>query len=103
MSREERRKVYKEGYEQGRFDERMDSIDNRPPTEQEVCEALGEYYGETIIVNPATLELMNIPKFANDINKETHIEVNLNKMILDERYDLITMIGRFYEGKSERK
>ena len=58
-----------------------------------------EYYGETIIVNPATLELVNIPRFANDINKENHIEVSLNELIKDERYDLITMIGRFYEAQ----
>jgi hypothetical protein len=106
--REERRKVYKEGYEQGRFDERMDSIDNRPPTEKEVCEALSEYLGETIVCNEGTNEFMNIECLANDIDKTTHIQItklnecnNTLKIITYLPSRLITMIGRFYEKESE--
>lgn len=98
MSREERRKVYKEGYEQGRFDERMDNLDNRPPTEQEVCEALGEYLGEEIIYDSGSF-----------INRRRTAEVcaigNLGLFYTVEPLPLrlITIIVRFYEKESERE
>jgi DNA-directed RNA polymerase specialized sigma subunit len=98
MSKEERRKVYKEGYEQGRFDERMDSIDNRPPTEQEVCDSLKNYGKKTkewdkvwyknglFYADEWTLCYMNKNgglELSSDIDPKSHI-----------------LLGRFYEGKA---
>ena len=96
MSKEERRKVYKEGYEQGRFDERMDSIDNRPPTEKEVCEALGEYLG-------AKVEYDRIQRtFVVSNGDGTWKTIDILYDLKDKPH-LITLIGRFYEGKAHNE
>jgi hypothetical protein len=101
MSREERKKVYKEGYEQGRFDERMDSIDNRPPTEKEVCEALSEYLGREVVF------IKDVNKFAfNGFDGYEEICFFNGKLLRFTQYlppRIITLIGRFYEKESERE
>lgn len=128
-----RRKGFKDGYEQGKFDARMDLMvkwkredyDNmdkeqliqllvlkddyieelkKPPTEQEVCEALsewfknkeikyenGDFYYQPMITKPK--QYISIKRKLAFSEKIVYtIETQLPP-------HLITLIGRFYEGK----
>ena len=97
------------GYIENELLEKAEKYDEltTPPTEQEVCEALGEYMGEEIIYIHYDDELnmtnllyaegrpiayTNKVKSAVGIIKELVITMPLPPR-------LITMIGKFYEGK----
>lgn len=79
-----------------------------PPTQEEVCKALSEYFEDDIILNPATNEFMNTDCFANSIDTSSHIKVTEwfepydNYSIMAYLpHGLIILIGRFYEGESK--
>jgi hypothetical protein len=107
--KEELIKEYTEKMEQGlNAINRLAEIET-PPTADQVCEALSEYFGETIILNPATCEFMNVNCFANDVNSVTHTKItewfepyNTYSIIEPLPPHLITLIGRFYEGRDEK-
>ena len=67
-----------------------------PPTEEEVCKALNEYFGQTIVFNSGSF-----------MNERETAEVcaigNLGLVYFNEHLSphLITLIGRFYEGFNE--
>lgn len=68
-----------------------------PPTEQEVCEALEKYLNEPVWVDKFDHIRLTTQWAANKIYlKDSFIGVNLH-VVLPPR--LITMIGKFYEGK----
>lgn len=66
-----------------------------PPTEQEVCEALSEYYGKEVIVDKRYKDTVFVVRQGSIVAKTDTHELYLTW--LPPR--LITMIGRFYEGK----
>ena len=100
-TKEERRKAYKEGYEQGKFDARI----NIPPNEQEVCEALGEFLNKKVYYEKSPYRVFStgLPVTSDNyiIEEQDDNTIAFNSNIC-ELYPprLITLIGRFYEGKS---
>lgn len=66
------------------------------PTEEEVCKALSEYFGEEVIFNGRFVIAFRIGSFGNVLDFAI-------QMAKDKRYDLITMIGQFYEGWNNGK
>ena len=98
-----RRKAYKEGYEQGKFDARMKFIDDRPPTEQEVCEALEKWIKENLVSSYDEV-YYDTSRMSFEVDKyEPSICFKDGEMIFMNWFrlppHLITLIGRFYEGK----
>jgi hypothetical protein len=76
-----------------------------PPSADEVCKELSEYWNEPILLNPATCEFMNIECFANDINKVTHRQItkwydhdNTYLFLVALPPHIIKLIGEFYIG-----
>ena len=69
----------------------------RYPTADEVCEALSEYYDKKVIFKE------NVFWYKTIIygNEQWVREVSLKDLSKDNRGDLITLIGRFYEGLEE--
>jgi hypothetical protein len=98
MSREERKKVYKEGYEQGRFDERMEQS-LTPPTEEEVCEAYRDFYHIHLDYN----DLLNQFEERKGGRAKGKIIARPRGECVEFLHaihpHLITLIGRFYEGR----
>lgn len=64
-----------------------------PPTAEEVCKALSEYYGKTVVFKN------NVFWYKTIIydNEQWVRNVSLKDLSKDNRGDLITLIGRFYE------
>ena len=77
-----------------------------PPTEEEVCEALGEYLGEEVehsngmfIANDIIIAELFI---RNDVHIMPFTEYTVRTYVALPPH-LITLIGRFYEKESERE
>ena len=91
------RNAYKEGYEQGKFDARMEET----PTADEICKALSEWLKEKIFLKEDnSFYYTKIGKFYN--NDVVICEWNLrDKTITFYQSNipphLITLIGKFYE------
>ena len=68
-----------------------------PPTVDEVCEALSEYFNDKVIEMETTFYLPN-KDFNSRIIVLMHYDDNLNFKI-DLPPHLITLIGRFYEAQ----
>jgi hypothetical protein len=103
MNKEElikmRRESYRAGYEQGRFDERMES---KPPTaEQEVIDKLSEYLGEPVWIDSYDYIRIASQRLVKKVyynNKYKGLDI---QVVLPPH--LITLIGRFYEGKAHNE
>ena len=69
-----------------------------PPTEEEVCEALSEYYGFEVVHEGLDF----IPKIEHDYYYEV-VSVADNRIVFTAPLPphLVTMIGRFYEGLND--
>jgi hypothetical protein len=66
------------------------------PTQEEVCKALSDYYKEKVeYINHQFYWLM---PSGDDL---VYQEVKISKLILDKRFDLVTLIGRFYKGETK--
>ncbi|MDY0140051.1 MAG: hypothetical protein RBR50_10145 [Candidatus Izemoplasmatales bacterium] len=65
-----------------------------PPTADEVCEALSEYLGCDVTFKD------NVFWYKTIIydNEQWVRDISLKDLSNDKRFDLITLIGRFYEG-----
>ena len=65
-----------------------------PPTSDEVCKALSEYYGKKVTFKD------NVFWYKTIIydNEQWVRDVSLKDLSKDNRGDLITLIGRFYDG-----
>lgn len=73
-----------------------------PPTEQEVCEALGEFLNEKVYYEESQYRVFStgLPAtFLNYITEEQ--DDHTIDFELDLPPHLIIMIGRFYEGKAK--
>lgn len=68
-----------------------------PPTSEEVCKALSDYYGKEIFFK----EHVFWHKTIIYGNKEWLRSVSLKDLAKDNRFDLITMIGKFYKSLEE--
>ena len=68
-----------------------------PPTADEVCKELSAYYGKKVIFKE------NVFWYKTIIygNEQWVREVSLKDLSKDNRGDLITMIGKFYESLEE--
>ena len=68
-----------------------------PPTADEVCEALNEYLGCDVTFKD------NVFWYKTIIydNEQWVRDISLKDLSNDKRFDLITLIGRFYEGIGE--
>jgi len=76
-----------------------------PPTEEEVCEALGEYYGKKVIYVERTLYAyvrfhIEGKKVHQPISRLEEGKINIIRIYEPLPPHLITLIGRFYEGKA---
>ena len=79
-----------------------------PPTQEEVCEELGEYYEKTVYYTDFYIDKGFVLQWYK--NKKSSRDM---KLVLGKKYrlvfyrelppHLITMIGRFYEKESERE
>lgn len=65
-----------------------------PPTVDEVIKVLSEYYGKKVIFKENVFWYITIMYG----NEQWVREVSLKDLSKDNRVDLITLIGRFYEG-----
>ena len=65
-----------------------------PPTADEVCEALSDHYGRKVTFK----DNMFWYKIIIYDNEQWVRDVSLKDLAKDNRGDLITLIGRFYEG-----
>ena len=70
-----------------------------PPTADEVCKALSEYYGRKVVFRE------NVFWYKTIIydNEQWVRDVSLKDLSKDNRGDLITMIGKFYESLEGEK
>ena len=66
-----------------------------PPTAEQLCEALSEYYGRKVTFKDNVFWYKTI---VYD-NEQWIRDVSLKDLSKDNRGDLITMIGRFYENE----
>ena len=106
-----RRKGFKDGYEQGKFDAEMNFRYNTPPTEQEVCEALSEYYDTKVYYEEQEYGTsFYLGKVKKDMNgkeytvKRTIVCSYEGEIVWNASLPphLITLIGRFYEGRATK-
>jgi len=71
-----------------------------PPTEEEVCDALSEYFGNDMKHCEEVIFRQN--KFIIVFESGGYSNViDFTRQLLEEAPHLITMIGRFYEGLSD--
>jgi hypothetical protein len=97
--KKQNRNAYKEGYEQGKFDERMTNIDNRPPTADDVCKLYELLYRTPLIYNKT---MKRFEEIKGGRAKGRYIATLYPfglKIYHPFKLHLITLIGRFYESE----
>lgn len=74
-----------------------------PPTEEEVCKALSEYLKRTVVYDDVLNMFVEVKGGRARGRIIARLRVNKINIPHDLPPRLITMIGRFYEGKAEWK
>ena len=74
--------------------DKLDEILDTPPTEQEVCEALGEYWKKEVVY-----DTKNTGFYLRKKRIVSYFPINKYLIQCFLPPHLITLIGRFYEGK----
>lgn len=77
--------------------DKLEKVLYAPPTVDEVCKALSEYYGKKVTFKENVFWYITIMYG----NEQWVREVSLKDLSKDNRGDLITMVGKFYENLEE--
>jgi len=65
----------------------------KPPTEEEVCKALSEYYGKEVIHGRKW--------FSIRLTSTRYRYIKIDELLKEEQYELIEIIARFYKEERE--